>query len=586
MITPGRQICLRAFQPGALFSGLCTFALLLTAGVAIANADLVERESDQREGQLSEDGGRMAEAMAHYLSGKLQEDTAGPERAFNSYRKVLDLDPGFHELAIRVANDHLRHGETAEALAVLKDAMKANPENAALPLAAASVYARQLRKPDLAERYAQEALDLAPETFAPYEALWEIYNDQGNPSKARSILAKAAQVETEDAAFWLELAEFHARALLQENPPDPGNVARVTELYDKALQLSPDNAAAWNRVGDFYQVLGQPTNALPLFERAYEIDPDLPRLRDRLAATYAELGRTDQAIAMYEQIVAEESLKLGAYDALFRLHYQKQDFAKAYTSIQQALILNPFEPTRYQHAADMLFRMGRFDRAYDLLGEARARFPHIPDFTRFQAIAATQSKRHEEAMRLFEQLLVEAENIQPEFLNSDFYFDYGAAAEQAGRYAKASELFRKSIELDETNAAAFNYLGYMWVERNENLAEAEQLIRRALEIDPDNGAYVDSIGWLYYKQGKYQEALDQLLRAAELIEVPDPVVFDHIGDAYHQLGRSGDALTYWQRSLELDPENEEVEKKIENAVSRVAIQTPTPRQTAGSPAQE
>ena len=45
-------------------------------------------------------------------------------------------------------------------------------------------------------------------------------------------------------------------------------------------------------------------------------------------------------------------------------------------------------------------------------------------------------------------------------LNARFYFDYGAAAEQAGLYDKAADLFRKSISLDPANAAeAYNYVG-------------------------------------------------------------------------------------------------------------------------------
>jgi len=584
MKVPVSESCVRRFGPEVLF-----FALLATLaspiGTHAAEADLVVEETEETKAELSADSQRMAEAMAHYLSGKLHEDIAGPERAFNSYRKVLDLDPGFEQLAIRVANDHLRRGDTAEALAVLKDAMKANPEDPNLPLATASIYLRQLGKPDLAERYARKAQELTPEDFAPYEALYEIYTEQKDTARADAILARASKVDTDEPTYWLELAEFHARALLQKNQPTEVEVARVGELYDKALSFSPDNAAAWNRVAEFYQYLEQPAKALPLYEKAYELSPDLPRLMDRLAETYAELGRIDEAIEMYEKIVSEESLKLGAYDRLFLLHLQKGDYDRAYTSIQQALILNPFEPARYQHATDMLFRLGRFDAAYKLLGEARERFPHIPDFARLQAIAATQSKRHEEAIRIFEQLLVEAGNIHPEFLNSNFYFEYGAAAEQAGRYTKAEELFRKSIELDPDNAArSYNYLGYMWVERNENLDEAEQLIRRALDLDPDSGAYIDSLGWLFYKKGRYEEALDQLLRAAELVEEPDPVVYDHIGDTYHQLGENGNALAYYRKAVSLDPENKEIQEKINRLeeARQIAVTSPTPQQTGGS----
>jgi len=590
MKTRVSETCVSRFCPGFLFLLLLVGVSCPPVGTHAAEADLIVTESEEKKAELTDEGQRMAEAMSHYLAGKLHEDIAGPERAFHSYRKVLDLDPGFHQLAIRVANDHLRRGETAEALSVLKDAMKANPDDPNLPLAAASVYLRQLQKPDLAERYAKKALELTPEQFSPYEALYEIYMDNGSSTKADAILTRASKVDTEDPSYWLELAEFHARALLQKNQPSELEVARVGELYDKALSYSPDNAAAWNRVGDFYQFLDQPGKALPLYEKAFELNPDLPRLMDRLAATYAEVGRVDDAIDMYERIVSEESLKLGAYDKLFLLHVQKGDYDRAYTSIQQALILNPFEPTRYQHASEILLQLERFDDAYGLLGEARERFPHIPDFGLLQAIAATHSKRHEEAMRLFEQLLVEIGNIRPEFLNSEFFFQYGAAAEQAGRYTKAEELFRKSIELDPDNSArSYNYLGYMWVERNENLEEAEQLIRRALELDPDSGAYIDSLGWLFYKQGRYEEALDQLLRAAELVERPDPVVYDHIGDAYHQLGEKGNAIAYYRKAVALDPENTEIKEKIRRlteGASQLAATSPTPRQTAGSPEQE
>ena len=141
-------------------------------------------------------------------------------------------------------------------------------------------------------------------------------------------------------------------------------------------------------------------------------------------------------------------------------------------------------------------------------------------------------------MRAFERALVEAGNSQPDLLNADFYFDYGAAAEQAGQYVKATELFRKSIELDPSNAArSYNYLGYMWVERSENLDEAGQFIRRALEMEPANGAYVDSLGWLYFKQGKFRRGADRTAAGGGILPEPDAVVYEHIGDTCDKLGK-------------------------------------------------
>jgi tetratricopeptide (TPR) repeat protein len=207
--------------------------------------------------------------------------------------------------------------------------------------------------------------------------------------------------------------------------------------------------------------------------------------------------------------------------------------------------------------------------------------------TYYHGVALSQIKRHEEAMRAFERALVEAGNSQPDLLNADFYFDYGTAAEQAGQYVKATELFRKSIELDPSNAArSYNYLGYMWIERSENLEEAGQFIHRALEMEPSNGAYVDSLGWLYFRLGKYDEALTELLRAAELLPEPDSVVYEHIGDTYDKLGKKSEAFLYWQKALQLNPQNKDLAAKLDRASDKLAKQPQTrPAVSSQIPAQ-
>ena len=119
--------------------------------------------------------------------------------------------------------------------------------------------------------------------------------------------------------------------------------------------------------------------------------------------------------------------------------------------------------------------------------------------------------------------------------------------------------------LDPANAAeVYNYLGYMWVEHNMHLDEAEQMINKALELDPTNGAYLDSLGWLKFRKGKYEEALGDLLRAAQSLTRDDPVVFEHIGDTYARLNKVPQALEYWQKAIALDGDNKALAEKVEN----------------------
>ena len=72
---------------------------------------------------------------------------------------------------------------------------------------------------------------------------------------------------------------------------------------------------------------------------------------------------------------------------------------------------------------DLLFKQKEYE-ASPRLEEARKRFPKAGLLTYYHAVALSQIKHHEEAMRAFEKALVEAGNSQPDMLNADFYFDW------------------------------------------------------------------------------------------------------------------------------------------------------------------
>ena len=101
---------------------------------------------------------------------------------------------------------------------------------------------------------------------------------------------------------------------------------------------------------------------------------------------------------------------------------------------------------------------------------------------------------------------------------------------------------------DPEHASALNYLGYMLADQNMKLEEASAYIKRAVDLDPTNGAYLDSLGWAYFRLGKYELAEDNLLKASQKINT-DPTVHDHLGDLYQKTGRLKLAATNWERAL-------------------------------------
>jgi len=555
-------------------------ALVAFAGLPVdcANAAVPDFQTDDgllqpRYVELDEKSERSARAVSYYIAGLLDEDAAGPQSAFERFRRVLDLDPGFIDLAIKVADDHLRRGESAEAISVLKDAIKASPRSATPCLALSSIYLRQLGKPELALQYANRALEIAPREFSSYEALWEIHQAQGHTAKAFAILERASKVDTQEAQYWAELGDFVGRVLLREDGKiSLSDVQRMSAIFEKAAKYADTQPDILTKVAYFYILSQQVPRAIPLLERALELRPGLDDARVKLAACYFENGQFEESTKLFETIVEGDPLNLKAYEALAELYARRNNWDRCVAALQQAVLLEPDDPQRQERLIVLLLDRARKPaQAVLQLEDAMRRFPD-PKFAVLHAVALSQAKRHDEAIRAFEKMAVEFSTRYPQLLDSDFYFNYGAVAEQAGKLDRAADLLRKSISLAPAAAArAYNYLGYMWADRNQNLAEAEQLIQRALQAEPENAAYRDSLGWVYFRMGRTNEALNELLRAAELLPEPDAVVLDHIGDVYQKLGNLPLALSYWRKAIALDPENKAIVDKIDAVAEKVAV---------------
>jgi tetratricopeptide (TPR) repeat protein len=541
---------------------------------------------------LRPEGERKARALAHFIEGMAFEENGEMDQALEAYRKVLNVDPGQSDLASRVAAMLIRQDDFPQAIDVLKDAIKANPNDAEPYRQLAFIYAKYLKKMDQAVDYANRAIALNPRDIEAYERLCEIELAAGEEKKAREVLERAAKVHSDDAAFWTRLGKLYAAILFKPDAqPKPDELGRVNEIFKKAAERANDDPAILKDVADYYASSQQLKEAIPLYLRVLELQPDDANAREKLATGFILTNQRGKAVEMLEQIIKQHPEKYQPYDLLAqvldeearslqrakRLDEAKAQFAKVAANYEQSLLISPNHAGTYLRLAELfLGPLKDAGRAVKFLTEARRRFPGAPEIVYYLALAQREAKHTQQAVATFEEALHEAELDQDnEIVNAKFYFNYGATAEQAGLYEKAADLLRKSIALDPANAAeAYNYLGYMWADHNMRLEEAEEMIKRALQIEPNNGSYLDSLGWLEFRQGKFDQALADLLRAAKNLEHDDSVVFEHIGDTYLKLNRVPQALEAWQKALALDPQNKKLAEKIENTKTTISRRGP------------
>ena len=536
---------------------------------------------------LQPENARKANALADFVEGIRLEENAEMENALTVYQRVLNFDPGLSDLALRVATLLSQQADYPRAIDVLKDAIKAKPKEPGPYLQLAFIYAKYLRKMEPAVKYANQAIALDPQNFEAYQRLYEIEAAGGQPQKALSALDRAATVKSDDPAFWIRLGKLYATIVFKsETEPKPEGIKRVNSFFEKAVANAADDPAALKEVADYYAASQQIQEAIPLYLKVLELQPDDLNAREKLATGFVLTNQRDKAITMLEEIIKKQPAKYQPYELLAQLFDEggraleranqseqaKAQFAKAAANYEQSLLINPTRANTYLRLAELLIvPLKDSERAIKFLNEARQRFPGVPEFSYFLAIAQREAKHPQQAIITFEEALNEAQVANDEVLNARFYFDYGAAADQAGLYDKAADLFRKSISLDPANSAeAYNYVAFMWADHNMHLDEAEDMVGRALQFDPNNGAYLDTLGWIHYRKNKFDDALSELLRAAQNLTRPDPIVFEHIGDTYAKQNRMPQALDYWQKAVALSPENKLLAEKIEKTRTTIS----------------
>ena len=69
-------------------------------------------------------------------------------------------------------------------------------------------YTSKLKKPELAVKYAEKAVQVDPKNFSVYQMLFEVYLALKQKNDAEAILIRAQKLASNDPNFWLSLVDL------------------------------------------------------------------------------------------------------------------------------------------------------------------------------------------------------------------------------------------------------------------------------------------------------------------------------------------------------------------------------------------
>jgi tetratricopeptide (TPR) repeat protein len=146
--------------------------------------------------------------------------------------------------------------------------------------------------------------------------------------------------------------------------------------------------------------------------------------------------------------------------------------------------------------------------------------------------------------------------------NKNALTNLGLLLDDAGYFEKSDSVYELALSIYPDDPTLLNNYAYSLAKRKVNLEKALEMSKKSLAKDSLVGSYLDTLGWIYFQMGKIDEAeryiklaIDQGSASAE--------IYEHMGDVYSMLSKKDEAAEYYKMALKLDPENQNIQKKLQ-----------------------
>jgi tetratricopeptide (TPR) repeat protein len=520
----------------------------------------------------------------HLLLGRLYRLNNDLQKAENEFKTAVKLQPDSEEAVTTLAYLYNELGDTARAAQVLSSVPGAE-RSAKLYSALGYTYEQQKQYKEAVEAY-RHAIELDRDNLDAIRGLAQNLLNDGQSDAALEQYKVIADANPEDAQTYVRIAEIYrkqgkfdlaldnlkkAETMVQDSVEVPYNIAAIYQAqgrYDEAIPIMRDLLKKSEKPDGKYSN-GEKSNRAVFLER--------------LGTIYRDQGNNASANETFREIVAlggDDNVERG-YQQIIDTWREAKEWQKALDTAKEAVQKLP-SPQLKMVLALQEADMGQADKALKdvhamLKGDAN---PANANDDREVYLTLAQMNTRLRRFSDAEQALDKAEQLSTKTEDKEYvWFLRGSNFERDKHYAEAEEQFKKVLASDPEHASALNYLGYMLADQNMKLEEAFGYIKHAVDLDPTNGAYLDSLGWAYFRLGKFELAEENLLKASQRINT-DPTVHDHLGDLYQKTGRLKMAATNWERALsewnreiaaDVDPADPvRVQKKLDSAKMRLA----------------
>ena len=493
-------------------------ALQLLASAQIRAGRLDNAEDTLR--RLIEDGSPVMVERARALLAMLENDDFGTDR---------------HDVAR--ALDHIHHGDSRKALAILDDLTARRPDNTTfLNLQGIT----RFRAGD--EAGAREAfsaiLAVEPEHDEATRALDQLDLRAGNvEALEQRLLARLRDEEKEGQA-----RERTALDLATLIIGKSGDQAGYDFLADEAAR-QPTSLGLREALITQAAALGRPVAEEPWLDQLMALGDDGAKDAYRLAGVLAgRYGKPELAAKAFERLASASPDDPEPAIARARAHYVLGDPVVTRMSALAALAIDPAHELGNRILVELAIETGDDDQARRHIEDLEA---HAPALAReLLALVHIRSDREEEAFDILETALSTFRD--PNLAHALFIH-----RRQTGRHEEATEGLRSWLVRQPSDAVAMDLLGDAYAEQGE-LGLALRYYEQAVSMSGDNPTLLNDLSWVRHALG-LPDAADAAKRAYTMAPLPE--IADTLGWILTREGELDGGLPLLREALGARPDN-------------------------------
>jgi tetratricopeptide (TPR) repeat protein len=512
------------------------------------------------------------------LLGRLYRLNNDLQKAEAEFKTAVKLQPDSEEAVTTLAYLYNEEGDATRAVQVLSSVPDAG-RSAKMYSALGYTYEQQKQYKQAIDAY-RRAIELDRDNLDAIRGLAENLMNDGQTDAALEQYKIIADANPEDAQTYLHMAEIYRKSGKFDLALE--NLKKAESMVQDSIEVPYNEAAVYQAQGRFDEAAQTLVDLLKKTEKPENNYTQGERnnravFLERLGTVYRDQGKHQDAIETFRKMIPlGDDNAVRGYQQIIDSYRDAKQWQQATIVAKEAVLKLPNDRGLQMVYAAQLADTGQPDKALLEVQSLLKGKPEDRDVYITLAQMNTRLKRWDDAQRALDK----AEQLSTKPDDKEYvYFLRGSSFERQKKYDLAEEMFRKVLASDPQNAMTLNYLGYMLADRGVKLDEALGLIKKAIELEPSNGAYMDSLGWAYFRLGKYDQAEEQLVKASQRIGT-DPTVHDHLGDVYQKTGRLKLAVAHWERAVaewnktvapEIDSDNfASVQKKLESAKVRLA----------------